>query len=64
MKVFVLMADGGYDGDALLGVYASRDDADQAGRKWTPPSHMRDYASYVIECEVGSPAALRDSKPY
>jgi len=30
MKVFVLMADGGYDGDALLGVYATAEKAREA----------------------------------
>jgi hypothetical protein len=30
MEVFVLMADGGYDGDALLGVYSTADEAREA----------------------------------
>lgn len=30
MKVFVLMLDGGYDGDALLGVYATAEKAREA----------------------------------
>lgn len=30
MEVFVLMADGGYDGDSLLGVYSTADKAREA----------------------------------
>jgi hypothetical protein len=60
VKVFVLMADGGYDGDALLGVYETWDEAERNGTQWTPPDYMRDYSPYVIACELGDVPTLRD----
>jgi hypothetical protein len=34
MQVYVLIADGGYDGQEVLGVYASRDDAVAAAHRY------------------------------
>jgi hypothetical protein len=61
MTVYVLMANGGHDGDALLGVYDTEDEADRAAADWQPPEYGRDYLAYVVECEVGAAPTIRYS---
>lgn len=49
VTVYVLMLDGGYDGDSLLGVYASDDEATAAGWEW-----MKEQAGSVASGVTGT----------
>jgi hypothetical protein len=56
MDVFVLMEDGGYDGDALLGVFSTEDAAENAGTSWRRRREFRGDSTYVCRVEVDAPA--------
>ncbi len=60
MRVFVLMADGGYDGDALLGAYSTEEAALEAGADWTPRPPFANYGWYVVPLDLGEAAAMRE----
>lgn len=48
------MADGGYDGDTLLGVYEDEETAEEEGRKWKRLAVFVDYSTYVVPVEIGA----------
>jgi hypothetical protein len=58
--VYVLMADGGYDGDTLLGVYGSEEEAEEAGADWKPRPVFADYTWYVVPVKLDEAAAMRE----
>lgn len=65
MTVWVLMADGGYDGDALLGVYATEEKARLAGATWCRERYngigTAQEDTYVEAVEVDAPANERQT---
>jgi hypothetical protein len=65
MNVFVLMADGGYDGDALLGVYATEERARHAGAAWSRERYngigTAQEETYVEAVEVDAAAKERQT---
>jgi hypothetical protein len=58
--VYVLMLDGGYDGDSLLGVYATEEEADEAGDRWFAEKAgsivSENLGCYTHAVEVGAAA--------
>jgi hypothetical protein len=56
VDVFVLMEDGGYDGDALLGVFSSEGAAEEAGTAWRQRREFRGDSTYVCRVSVNAAA--------
>jgi len=57
MQVYVLIADEGYDGTEVLGVYESRSQAVEAAREYT--GVFGDYGFFVETRVIGAPAEDR-----
>ena len=61
MKVFVLMSDGGYDGDTLLGVYATEIEAREAGSAWAASEGIPADETYVESVDLNASAEQRQT---
>ena len=70
-KIYILMGDGGYDGDSVLGVYTSAAEAGAAARvydakveadKASKEYELSDYEGYfVLEKNIGAEAKYEGS---
>jgi hypothetical protein len=57
--VYVLMWAVDYEGENLLGVYASQEEADAAGQAWEFDHVLGNYERLVVyPIELGAPASL------
>lgn len=62
MKVFVLMSDGGYDGDSLMGAYTTEDKAREAAVAFAEDDEYFDSEDTYIEAvEVDAAADQRQT---